>query len=115
MCADAVSSPGASAGLQSLSGTRGPLFNRTRSLTPLGSSPSVTGATPIPVAAAEQTEPKRCDSEHAAELLVGYGFKCLLSCRLLNHRNAAANAERLTASVTVLHGQCYKHMAGVGS
>ncbi len=53
VCADAVSSPGASVGLQSLNGSRGALFNRARSLTPLGSSPSVTGATPSPVAGAE--------------------------------------------------------------
>ncbi len=71
VCADAVSSPGASAGLQSLNGSRGALFNRSRSLTPLGSCPSVTGATPVPVAGAEQNEIKRFDSEHAARLLVG--------------------------------------------
>ncbi|KAL0052577.1 hypothetical protein WJX82_004191 [Trebouxia sp. C0006] len=47
-----VSSPGASVGLQSLNGSRGALFNRARSLTPLGSSPSVTGATPSPIAEA---------------------------------------------------------------
>ncbi|KAA6425234.1 MAG: hypothetical protein FRX49_04729 [Trebouxia sp. A1-2] len=65
-----VSSPGASAGLQSLNGSRGVLFNRSRSLPPLGSSPSVTGATPVPVTGAEQNEFKGFDSEHVAKLLV---------------------------------------------
>ena len=59
VCADAVSSPGASVGLQSLNGSRGALFNRARSLTPLGSSPSVTGATPSPVAGAERIQTER--------------------------------------------------------
>ncbi len=70
VCVDAVSSPGASAGLQSLNaaGSRGALFHRSRSLTPPSSSPSVTGAAQTPVAGKKQTDIKAlCYELHCQE------------------------------------------------
>ncbi|KAL0020441.1 hypothetical protein WJX77_003488 [Trebouxia sp. C0004] len=93
-----VSSPGASAGLQSLNGSRGALFNRSRCLTPLGSCPSVTAATPIPVAEASRhaNEPP---SEAELDLFPSTNADSLSSPESMSQYDSTHQREDLAASL----------------